>query len=270
MDIQELLPELVKIARDAGRFLLKYRQKHGGRINEIKSKKDFLTNADLESDRLISEQLKCLTPEVPIYSEENALLLTGQKEFWVVDPLDGTINYSNGDCFWGVSIALVENKQSQLGVVYLPALNRLAAVSRNGKTIVEGCKLAVSTETELNKAQVWIDWPKILPAIKFKNSRKIILSLLDKLAEKTFYPQIRLCCSASLMAVAIGQISGYIHPQPGIEDFSAGCLIVEKAGGQVTDLNGKPWNLDSRSIVASNGLIHKKLFTEIIDRKPLT
>lgn len=256
MDIQEIsLSELGKIAKEAGKLLLN----HQSSARKLESDKDFLTTADLASDIFISKRLRYLTLQTPIYSEEKELLFKCQKKLWVVDPLDGTINYSNGDWFWGLSIAYIENGQTQIGAVYLPALNQLAVVSREGKTIVNGCKLAVSAEAELNKVQVWIDWPKILPAVQFKNSRRIILSLLDKLVEKTFYPQIRLCCSASLMAVATGQISAYIHPRPGIEDFAAGCLIVEKAGGKVTDLDGKPWNLDSQSIVASNGLIHEKL-----------
>jgi len=77
------------------------------------------------------------------------------------------------------------------------------------------------------------------------------------------YPQIRLCSTASLMAVATGKICAYVHPHPAPEDFAAGALIVEKAGGKVTDLQGKPWDIFSKSIVASNGILHEEILNGI-------
>ena len=248
MNIQKLLPKVVEIAEDAGRVLLEQQSK----ARELKTDEDFLTTADLKSDKYITYKLKELNPDIPIYSEEKETGIKNIKGlFWIVDPLDGTINYFRQDNFWGVSIALVQNQKTQMGVVYLPGLNQLAAVTINGDAILKGVKLSVNSESSLAKAQIWTEWTKKGPVST--------LLILEKLARISLYPQIRLCCSASLTRVASGRISGYIHPQPGIEDFAAGCLIVEKAGGKVTDLEGKPWTPFSKSIIASNGLIHKQL-----------
>lgn len=253
INIQKLLPEVNEIIQKAGEFLLELQP----RVRNIESTgKDFLTEADLKSHSLISERLQRLTPEIPVYSEEGEKFdITQRGALWVVDPLDGTVNYFHQDVFWGVSIALVENQRTQLGVVYLPSLNQLAGVAREGDIVTKGnITLGVRSDTNLSWAQIWTDWGK---------ESKAALSILPKLKEVSLYPEIRLCCSASLLAVASGRISGYIHPQPAPEDIAAGCLIVEKAGGRITDFKGNDWAPFSDSIIASNGLLHEQILEAI-------
>jgi len=110
--------------------------------------------------------------------------------------------------------------------------------------------LGVRKESQLSEARIWTDWGK---------ESKEALSLFPRMAEISMKPQIRLCSTASLMAVASGKISAYIHPHPAPEDFVAGAFIVEKAGGKVTDLKNKPWSISSDSIVASNGILHDEI-----------
>lgn len=254
MSNQKLLLPIIKIIKKAGQVLLEIQQE----AKEIKKeRKDFLTEADLRSHSLISERLQELTPEIPIYSEEGEVSIDGTKKaIWVVDPLDGTFNFFHQDVFWGISIAFVENQQTQLGVIYLPALNQLAGATKESDIITEGRGIAlkVRTDTDLSRAQIWLDWGK---------ASKAVLSILPKIAAVSLYPQIRLCATASLMAVATGKITAYILPQPAPEDFAAGALIVERAGGRVTDLLGNPWMLLSDSIVASNGVLHNRILKEI-------
>lgn len=244
-----LLRKTVEVAEEAGKLLLGIQKG----VREIKKpRKDFLTDADLKSHSLITARLRDLTPQVPIYSEENEEeLKIGKEAIWVVDPLDGTINFFHQDFLWGVSIALVENQRTKLGVVCLPALNQTVGVGDKDEIVVRGnISLGVRKENNLSEAQIWTDWGK---------KSKVVLSLLPRLAEISLYPQIRLCATVSLMAVASGKISAYIHPHPAPEDFAAGALIVERAGGKVTDLQGSSWNLFSESIVASNSTLHDKL-----------
>lgn len=262
MNFEKLLPQVIKIIQKAGQALLETQPK----VEKIEKKgKDFLTSADLKSDSLIFQELRALTPEIPIYSEENEEKVKKEimwKEImWIVDPLDGTINYFHQDNFWGVSIALVENQKTQLGVVYLPVLNQLVGVTREGKIIRKGniSSWGVRTDTRLSKGQIWTDWAK--------ESIESTLSVFSKLAKSGLSPQIRLCCSASLLMVASGRISAYIHPQPGPEDIAAGCLIVERAGGYVTDLTGKAWTPFSTSILASNSLLHDQIFEVLFGKR---
>ncbi|MFH1401480.1 MAG: inositol monophosphatase [Parcubacteria group bacterium] len=246
------LSSIIEIAEKAGEVLLKL-QKDVRKLE--KDRKDFLTDADLKSNNIITSMLKSLNPEIPIYSEENGETLIGNGKIWVVDPLDGTVNFFHQDYLWGVSIALVENGKTVLGVVYLPALSQMFGTVKGGEIILKGNMLfGVRKEDKLSEAQIWTDWGK---------DSDEALSLLPELKKISLYPQMRLCATASLMAVTAGKICAYIHPHPAPEDFAAGALIVEQAGGKVTDLQGKPWNVFSTSIVASNKMLHKEILNGI-------
>lgn len=258
MNLDNLLSGAIGISRWAGAVLLDVQPK----VKEIrKGGKDFLTTADLKADSVIYGELKKLTPEIPIYSEERNPISLSSGEVWVVDPLDGTVNYSHQDVFWGVSIALVKDGQTQLGVVYLPALGCLLAATRldrsKGGTIYHTkMDIKVSSQDCLARAQLWTDHGK--------TDDKIVSEMFSRLKAVSLYPQVRVSCSAALLYVASGRVDGFIHPpSPGPEDIAAGCLIVEKAGGKVTDLEGNPWTPLSGSILASNGLLHEPILQAI-------
>jgi len=253
MKNQKLLENAVGAIKKAGDILLRIQRG----TKEIKREgKDFLTKADLHSNSIIVSRLRELTPRVPINSEEGDKNLNRtEKEIWIIDPLDGTVNFFHQDVFWGVSVAFVRNRQTELGAIYLPALDVLIGATRDGKIIKRGnFDFGVGKESDLSRAQVWLDWSK---------ESKAVLSILPKIAKVSLYPQIRLCATASLMAVATGKIVAYIHPHPAPEDFSAGYLIVEMAGGKVTDLAGRPCTPFSDSMVASNGKLHNQILEAV-------
>jgi len=256
MYLKELLDRTVSAVEDVGHNnLLKLQalSKHQPVVKEIEKKgKDFLTNLDLVSHSLLSKKLRKIYPKIPIYSEEGKERIKRTRgKSLIIDPLDGSINYFHQDVFWGLSVALVKNSQTQLGVVYLPALKQLAGVTKTGDSFSRGdISLRVRKDRDIARAQIWLDWGK---------ESKAVLLLFPRLGKVSLYPQIRLCCTASLLAVAGGKIAAYVHPNPEPEDIAAGCLIVEKAGGKVTDFEGNPWTPFSKSIVASNGLVHRQI-----------
>lgn len=252
MNCNDLLRPVEDIAREVGGYLKNLQPRVR---QEQKAGKDFLTDADLMSHRLIKIRLEKLTPKIRIYSEEDEAEIAETGETcWIVDPLDGSINYFHQDSCWGVSIALVENKQTQMGVVYLPALRRGIAITA-GKSFVRPDSLGVRKDTDISRAQIWTDHTK--------GSPELVIGIFSKLSKVSLYPQVRLCATYSLLSVAFGKIAGYVHSAPKPEDFSAACLAVEKAGGKVTDLEGNPWSPFSKSIVASNGLLHEKILDAV-------
>lgn len=253
MDYEESLDLVVKIAEKTGRSLLRIQPE----VVEIeKEGKDFLTTADLKADSIICKGLKRIAPDIPIYSEEGEERLENiQEPRFIEDPLDGTINFYHQDVFWGISIALVENQEIQLGVIYLPALKQLIGVTRSagrkGRLIQKGkISFGVRKDNDITKAQIWTDWAK---------KPGITVPMFSKIAKHSFRPQVRMSCSAALLWVASGRISGFVHGSIGPEDGAAGSLIVEEAGGRVTDLDGNPWTPFSESIVASNGILHDQI-----------
>lgn len=240
-----LANQLDLLLRRAGELLLKIRTQ----TTAVASNKDLVTTADLVSEKFILEQLAALTPEIPVYSEEAGGGTTQEKPQWIVDPLDGTINYSLGDNLWGISVALTDKGQTLLGGVYLPEINFLKI------TTIKDSKLPAITSSEaIEKGRLWVDWSKDAEA-----NQKMI-QIIQRPDVLSLYPQIRLCCSASMMMVAMGKISAYLHPSPTIEDQAAAGLIVERAGGVVSDWRGNLWTPFSKDLVAAvNSTIHKKV-----------
>lgn len=246
-DLKSILAPAVRIARDAGEKLQK-KQSSASVVN----RKDFVTDADQMSHRFIAQSLCQLTPDVEIYSEESGTELAETNDWnWIVDPLDGTVNYFHRDSYWGVSIALAYRQVVELAVCSFPAIGELDAALRPSRLLIGSSTLRVREDRDLSQAQIWTD--------HIKGSVDPVLDILGRLARHTLYPQIRLCCSASLAAVACGRIAGYVHPAPKPEDFAAAAFLVEMAGGKVTDIQGNPWTVFSKSIVATNGLLHEQL-----------
>jgi myo-inositol-1(or 4)-monophosphatase len=225
------------------------------RARQVGSPKDFLTAQDLESERTIAETLKGFDPTIPLFSEERGG--TREERMWVVDPIDGTVNYFHqGVDDWGISVALVRDGRTQCGVIYFPGSKEVCLSRQGGEA--ERCvvgtaffPLSVSHQKRLAQAQVWTDWAK--------GQRERTLSIFEQLSRHTLYPQIRLCFTAAMMNVARGRIDGYVHAGPEPFDQAAAGWIVRNAGGTVTDMEGKSWHPFSKSIVATNGLIHDEL-----------
>lgn len=239
----------------AGKQLLKI-QPTAKRLDAFN--KDFSTEADIEAEEIIFQVLRKKYPDIDLYSEEAGGKMSRSDPLWVIDPLDGTVNHFHQDENWGVSIALVVDGVPKIGVVYLPSKNQLfsahAAAPRAKLESIKPKKTGAATVGKyrnLALSQVWVDWGKI--------SETLAPDLMKYLRRYTLYPQLRLCCTNGMMAVASGRIAGYIY-QPDPFDAAASLLIVERAGGRVTDINGKRWlPFDGGIFIATNGVIHDEL-----------
>jgi len=262
IDLFKALKIMEQAAIDAGRLLTKMQPKS----RRLESRKDFLTDADLESEQAILSVLEAEYPEITSFSEEQGGIMT-DGYLWVIDPIDGTINFFLGDSHWGVSIALVKRQQTIAGVVYLPANKQLFSASCDTPTKLrivdsedEEINLHVNNETNLINSQFWFGWGK--EDCGGEDHRKVC-EAMAKLDRQTLYPQIRNSATADMMMVAWGKIHGYVFLKPEPFDIAAAGLIIERAGGSVTDQNGHPWNAFSSSLIASNGILHEKLLSVI-------
>lgn len=232
--------------------------------------RDFVTDADHLSDNLIRTALRREFPEIPYYSEETETPIESVRRgrCFVVDPVDGTTNfyYRDDGNYWGVSLALVEDDYPLAGLVIRPGTGEYwdaasspeitSSTYRPGT--ISPSRMGMSGETGLQQSRVWID-----PA---KGDLKLFLAMREKLQEHTTLPQTRVVCTISMMQIAMGRIDGYVHPGPMPEDIAAAMLIVESAGGRVTNLKGERYRVFSREpMVATNGKIHDKLL-EVLNR----
>jgi len=259
MNLEKALGVMETAALEAGRMLLDMQPQ----TRRLASRKDFLTDADLKAEEIILRTLAAEYPDIPSLSEEKGgeELTIGYQ--WIVDPVDGTINFFLQDDHWGVSIALAENGRVIAGTIYLPAKKQLfsalidiAARLRRveeKETPWENIKV---NQSNLKESQVWLEWGK---EEHEGNDHKKVYEIIERVDRETLYPQIRNSAVADMMMVARGNIAGYVFPKPQPVDIAAAGLIIQQAGGAVTDMEGNAWGPFSRSIVASNGVTHDEL-----------
>jgi len=195
-----------------------------------------------EAYNLLSKELMQLTPDIKVFPR----LSNPDETFWAVNAFDGKGIYK-----WGISVALVKNKETQLAIAFLPKKNRFIAVSKRSSP---SKYLYVNNNRNISKASIWMKH-----AVNATQS----IEMFNKLSRATSNLQEKDSATYSLLAVAGGEISGYVCMDPKLEDIAAGCLIIEKAGGRVTDLHGKTWTPFSKSIVATNGLLHDQLLSAL-------
>lgn len=258
-------PSLVKDARNflldllprAGQILRRYF--HAEELpTQAKGKLDFVTAADLAVDNFLKERLVKAYPQIPILSEETVkddlVSYKNKPLLWIIDPLDGTSNFSRGDNNFSISVALVDNGQPILGVIFAPISSRLFWASENEKYVYwNGRRIGVSSITDLNKAVVCTDWSHIL------ETRDQTTEFLKKIYGHVRQIKILGSAATDLTLLAKGGVDIYHHVRLFPWDVAAAGLIAKKAGAKVTDISGDPWNAFSKSILAANSVLHQEL-----------
>lgn len=242
---------IIKLAKQAGIEILKHF--NHDRIIRIKKKSQIVTQADLIAEKIIITGLKKKFPNFGILSEEAGLNQKKSDYLWVVDPLDGTTNYSIGSPLFAVEISLFYKNQPILAVAYAPALKELYVASKNQGAFLNGKKMKVSKTKELEKSFLTFCHGSHKTDIKraLKVYQRIKLISLDS-------RQLG-AAAIELAFVACGRTDCIIIPGAHPWDVGAGVLIVKEAGGKVTDFQNQDWNLKSKDLVGSNGLIHNQL-----------
>jgi myo-inositol-1(or 4)-monophosphatase len=227
---------------------------HGAQASEIRGKsnpRDLVTEWDLRSEDAIRRVLE--PTGIPVLGEEGG----GQRapEQWLVDPIDGTVNFAHGLPIWSISIALVRGGQLIVGVVAAPVLGWwFEASAGGGARDGDGAPLRVSSCRSL---------PEALLVTGFPYDRAT--SPINNFAEWEHFQRAAGACrrlgaaSVDLCLVARGWMDGYWERKLSPWDLAAGALIVVEAGGTVTDTRGGPLDLHEGEVVASNGAIHQEL-----------
>jgi myo-inositol-1(or 4)-monophosphatase len=240
-------------AARAARILLKYY----GRVkpSQVRSKSlnDFVTFVDKTSQRIIVDTLKSAFPLYGFQAEEGGLVLK-KKRMWVIDPLDGTSNYIHQFPMFCISIALVEEGRPVIGLVYDPLhQDRFTAVRHNGARC-NGIRIRVSKTPRLKQAFLATGFP-------FRERRHF--DPYHRSFRRIFYGSagIRRGGSAALdlCYTACGRVDGFWEWGLAPWDVAAGALVIEEAGGVVTEFKGTEHHLDSGNIVAGNPAVHRGL-----------
>lgn len=229
---------------------------------EFKGAIDIVTEMDTKAENLIIKTLKSAFPEHGILTEESQEQKTNSEYRWIIDPLDGTTNYSHGFPVFCVSIALEKNGEIILGVVYNPMLNELFTAEKGKGAYLNNKKIKVSAIAELNKSLLATGFP-----YDVRTSEQNNIANFANFAVRA--QAIRRAGSAALdmCYVACGRFDGFWELKLKPWDTAAAMLIVNEAGGMVTDFKGKPFSFYSGETLASNGLIHAGMINILQNKK---
>jgi myo-inositol-1(or 4)-monophosphatase len=242
----------VQAARKAGQVL----QGCLGRTRRVdyKGAVNLVTEMDFRSERIIVSEIRKHYPEHGFLAEEKVQERTGSPYRWVIDPLDGTTNYAHGLPVYCVSIALEYGGEIILGVVYDPSREDLFVAQKGKGARLNGRRMTVSETSRLSKSLLTTGFPYDL--------RESPVNNFDHFRNFAFRTHaVRRCGSAALdlCYVAAGRFDGFWEMKLGPWDLAAGSLIVQEAGGRVTDFKGRPLGLDGRQVLASNSRIHREM-----------
>ena len=257
-----MLNVAIEAAKEAGKFL----KFNLGKVKDIQRKvgqeTNLVTEIDRQSEQLIIGIIKRHFPHHDFLAEESGLRLaqsggTSEKKSehkWIIDPLDGTTNYTHHFPCFAVSIALERNGETLLGVVYDPNLDEIFTAEKGRGAFVNGKRMSVSKADALIRSLLVTGFPYNIK----DNPDRAIEHFINFLKEAQ---AIRRMGSAAidLAYVAAGRIDGFWEVSLAPWDMAAGVLLVEEAGGEVTNFSGNPHSIYEKPILASNGIIHEEM-----------
>ena len=253
----QFVPAMADIAREAGALLMEHFRRRIG--FEYKGDVDLVTQADRDSERLITQRIRARWPEHDLMGEEGARVETGSDYRWYIDPLDGTTNFAHGLPVFCVSLAL-EHKGSRIaGIVYDPTRDEMFAAEKGSGTYLNGERARVSKVGIMAECLSGTGFPS------HKRHKNPNIHFYHQITLKTHGVRRAGAAALDLASVASGRLDAFWEFNLNPWDTAAGVLLVEEAGGRVTDMHGGPWRLDSRETLATNGLLHPEFVRLMAD-----
>ena len=224
------------------------------RAVEHKGEIDLVTATDRRSEEAILRVIRAAHPGHGVLAEESGRDAGDGAHLWVVDPLDGTTNFSRGFPVFAVSVALALEGRVVAGAVHQPLLGELFTAVRGGGAHLNGRRIRVSRQEALDQAFLATGFP-----YDIRRSRRNNLENFRRFATRCLAVRRAGAAALDLAYVAAGRFDGFWELKLQPWDLAAGALLVEEAGGTITGLDGRPWSLPVRDVVASNGLVHKPM-----------
>ena len=231
IDFKDITEKLVEIFLEAGKLSLDLRKK--GLTKKIKTDNTPVSNGDLEVNKVISNRIKQLTPNIPIVSEETSdnKSSTELKNFWLIDPIDGTYDYINNLDEFTINAGLIINRRPVAGLICAPAKKRMFFSYEKNSSFeyINGKNIKLDSTKNFDKE-----------CIKFVSYSNKIKPEIEKIHKRLNVKKlIRMKSSLKFCAIAAGEFDGYVAEARACEwDIAAGHAILQGAGGIVTDFDG--------------------------------
>jgi myo-inositol-1(or 4)-monophosphatase len=219
---------------------------------------NLVTDTDRASERLVLARLRRAFPDHGVHGEERARVNPDAPLQWYVDPLDGTTNFAHGFPMFCVSIGLAEGDRPLAGVVYQPMLDQLFCAARGRGATMNGRRIRVSRTRALGGALLGTGFP-----FDARTNPENNLNYFAQFVGRARALRRAGSAAFDLCAVAAGWFDGFWEMKLNAWDVTAGILMIEEAGGRVTDYEGGPAGLHGRKFVCSNGLLHDAMLEVI-------
>lgn len=250
-DYQEYERVAVEVAVEAGALL---REAYGKVAAREKGPGDLVTDADFASQQLIANRLTAAFPGHTLLAEEEGATRDPSSPWcWVVDPLDGTINFAHGFPFWAVSIALEHAGRLVVGVIHDPLSQATYSASLGRGTRRNGQTVAVSPVQRLSGSLITTALP-----VDFRDDAPLQMAYFQRFSTGTHSVRRTGSSALNLAIVAAGGCEVCYATWMNPWDAAAGVVLVRESGGLVTGLAGEPYDLYGAGIIASNGLVHEE------------
>ena len=240
------------LARKAGDVLMKHFRQDYSLFSLRSTAKEASVRYDKDVDRLIIAEIKRHYPHHSLLTEESGFLQGDPDWLWIVDSLDGTGNFANFNPFFSVCIALMHKSELLLGTIYAPAINEFYFAEKGKGAYLNGGRIRVSDITDLSQSYIF-----------YCEGGEKDRSKTGKIISRV-YPHVmdmRKLGSAGLEIawVATGRGEAYFTTKIEPWDVAPGVLLIQEAGGEVSDFHGDSWKLQTSDLLFSNGKVHQEL-----------
>ncbi len=243
-------------ARKAG-AIQKERLGNVGRL-DYKSAFNIVTEVDRQCEQEIIATVRQSFADDEFLGEESGAHKTGSTRLWIIDPVDGTTNYTHGYPFFCVSIGVQENGKTIFGAVYNVMADEMFWALAGQGSYLNDKKIQVSTVDRLSTSLLATGFPADTRGCRQSNMQEF-----SRITDQSHGVRRDGAAALDLSFVACGRLDGFWEFKLSAWDLAAGELIVREAGGKITNLTGGPFDLYSGHIIASNGLIHDELNTAL-------
>jgi len=253
---KEILPCVSSVAKKAGVFILNEQTKFKNERVEKKGHNDFVSYVDRGAEEIIVKGVKDLIPDAAFHTEEATTERTSAEFTWVIDPLDGTTNFIHGVPCFAVSIALLQNNEPVLGVVYEINQDEMFTAVKGGGTKLNGVSIHVSNCEKVSESLIGTGFPYYDYHLMDN-----YLELFKHLMQHSRGLRRPGSAATDLAYTAAGRFDSFYEYSLSPWDVAAGILLVREAGGTVTNFDGGDDAIYTKEIVATNGKLHSEMLS---------
>lgn len=258
MDLSTLCRQVTGLAKTAGAFIRQEGQNFDLSRIEYKGVNDLVSYVDKQAELQLVAGLKALLPEAGFITEEGTEQPSEADYTWIIDPLDGTTNFLHGLPCFSVSIGLYHKGEVVLGVIYEINLDECFYAWKGGGAYLNGKRIQVTSAPKLSNALLATGYP-----YASMDKTELYLKILGSFMSKTHGVRRMGSAAVDLAYVAVGRCEGFFEFNLNSYDVSAGVLLVQEAGGKVTDFRGGGDPVFGREVLASNGHVHEEMLQVI-------